>query len=125
MKGPRFLSQKQLEEGKVFGIRTTTENDNDKDKAAGEIVKVYDVETDTRVPVFVRIHNIGTEPIKYNEDGGTCNANQFTDILPAGTGADDGLGGGIEYKYHIPRNLYLYAADAYRVAITLRYADQN
>lgn len=125
MKGPRFLSQKQLEEGNVFGIRTTTENDLDKDKAAGEEVQVYDLDKETRVPVFVRIQNLGTEPIRYSEDLGKCSANQFTGILGPGSASDDGFGTTIEYRAHIPRSVYIHATNAYRVSITKRYAPQN
>jgi hypothetical protein len=124
-KGTRFLSGDQLMRAMVYGLKTVTEPDLDFDKGAGEEVKVWDDTKDTRQPVLIRIQNLGTEPVLLAEDLGKCNAAQFTHILMKCTVADDGSGTVLEWDGHIPKNIYLYCANAYRVSIVKRYADEN
>jgi hypothetical protein len=125
LNGTRVLSDRQLLQALAFGLKTVTESDLDFDKAAGEQVKVWDDTKDTRCPVLIRIQNLGTEPIKLAEDLGGCSANQFTHVLMECAVADDGSGTVLEWDGHIPKNIYIFCASAYRVSILKRYADEN
>jgi hypothetical protein len=109
----------------VFGLKTVSETDMAYDKAAGLVYKVYDDEKDTKMPVRIRIQVLGTQDVKLAEDIGTCSANQFSEILNGASATDEADGDVIEYRQHIPKNIYLYAANAYRVVVVRRFADEN
>jgi len=124
-RGPRFLSERQLLQAVVYGLKTNSETDMDYDKSAGEVYRVWDDAIDTRMPVRIRIQILGTQDVKLAEDIGTCSANQFSEILNGASATDEADGDVIEYRQHIPKNIYLYAANAYRVVVVRRYADEN
>lgn len=109
----------------ALGIHTDSEPVGTTDFSAGQTFKVYDRTEEARQPILIRISNLGTEPIKYAEDLGTCNANVFTDVIAGGTDTDTGDGGKIEFKNHRPKNIYIYGANAYRCKITKRYGPEN
>lgn len=123
--GPRYLSERQLLKAQVFGLKTVSETDLGFAKAAGEVYRVYDDTIDTRTPVRIRIQVTGAQDVKLAEDLGGAGANQYSEILNGSTATDDADGDVVEYRQHIPKNIYLYAANAYRVVVVRRYADES
>lgn len=125
MKNLKFLSDGQCIRAAVLGLNVDGEMIPMDPNNAGER-RVYDETIDQRRPVLIRIVNVGTEPVFWSENLGVCNAVQWNDIMqPDTTGGatPDGDGEAIEFRAHIPKNIYLFASNPAAVRVTKRYAE--
>lgn len=126
-----MLTPTQLRQYGVLGTPVDSETDHKKAFAAEEVYCVTDYAKQTREPVYIRIQNVGTEPIYYAEDisdgngNGTCSAELFTGIIPAASTTTAGDGGTLEWQKHRPKKIYIFGTLAYRAAIVRRYAEDN
>ena len=125
MKNTTFLSDGQCLKGMVVGLHVDSElRVLDPNKAAER--KVYDREKDQRRPCLIRIQNVGTVPVFWSEGLGLCNAEQWNGVMPkdtTGGATPDGDGGTLEWRTHIPHDIYVYAGAAAAVRVTIRYAE--
>lgn len=149
---PRFLSDRQREDGQVFGLHTNAEsriidgNANtqvilwDESGQASQVpitdelgVAGKEIEFRRnvgRTPILIRIQNLhASEPLRFSEDlrdgAGVplCSAVAFTGVLPCGTATDDGTGGSAEWQKNRPSCITIHATNAFRCAVTIRYAE--
>ena len=125
MKNVKFLSDGQCARAAVLGLNVDGEmiplDPNQADER-----RVYDETIDQRRPVLIRIVNVGTQAVFWSENLGQCTANLWNDVMQAdsvGGATPAGDGEAIEFRAHIPKNIYLYAAAAAAVRVTKRYAE--
>lgn len=122
MKNTRLLSDTQATLANVLGLDVDGELVVLNPFLAGE-QKVWDRDKDERRPVLIRVVNVGTEKVFWSENLGQCTAAQYNDVLQGDTtGAPIGDGEAIEFRAHIPKNIYLFAAANAAVRVTKRYA---
>lgn len=134
MTGNRIMSDAQLALGKVAGLKTNSESRVIAGGAA-ETVVIYDSYTSKRRPVYIRVRNLGTEPIYVSEDlrgadlHPIASAKQFTDVLAADTGSaatlEKGGGAGCEWDLMRPSCIALFGTNAWRAVVVIRYIDEN
>lgn len=117
----------------VLGVPVNCVTNPQKDFDADSQQMVIDSTIDKYRACYIRIENLGTEKIYYSEDisdvngAGICDTDpsHFTGIIAPASAADAGDGGFREWQRHRPSKIYIYGVNAYRAAITLRYAQET
>lgn len=119
----RFISDDQAIKAAVLGLPVDSELLVLNPNLEGERL-VYDLTKEQRKACIIRIQNVGTQPVFWSENLGQCTAAQYNGVLAkdsVGGAAPEGDGGGIEFRAHIPKNIYVFATAAAAVRVTKRY----
>lgn len=125
-KNTRFLSEGQAIRAAALGLIVDSDPPLALNPNLGGDRKVWDDEVDSRHPVLIRVQNVGTQAVFWSEAIGQCTAAQFNGVLPGdsvGGAAPAGDGGIIEFRAHIPHNVYLFASATAAVRVTKRFAE--
>lgn len=123
--GDRFISWVYAIKSLVLGVDVNSVPQVAVTVAGGAQAKIYDITDNANYgkrAILIRIQNLGTEPIRWSEGMGHCDAVDYCGVIPAGNANDDGLGGYIEFRAHRPHDIYIHADNDYRYAAVLRYA---
>jgi hypothetical protein len=108
---------------------------------AGTIYEVYNRVREKRRPAAIRIQNVGTQAFKWAVNcakADPANQNklllvpdlgqmkdQYTGVTSGCSAAEDGLGGIEIFRSDRVQSIFVYAANAYTICISKRYAQGN